>query len=116
MLYEVITPVDNNSLGLSEDEFTVSYELSWYKNGVGQGTPIPLTGDNAEFAMGVIFNYMIKSAAWPGVQPTTLEEVYLVRASYSDGTYTDYFAYLVDGKAVMQRGYDGSYSRSYNFV
>lgn len=55
-------------------------------------------------------DYIVKSAAWPGIDIRTLEECYLLRATYSDGTISDYYAYLHDGKAVMQWGTDGHYS------
>ena len=70
-----------------------------------------LAGDDAQLAEDVVMNYMVKSAAWPGVSINTLDECYLVRAIYSDGTIADYYAYLLDGKAVMQNGKDGFYSR-----
>jgi hypothetical protein len=56
-------------------------------------------------------NSMLKSAAWPAVDIKALDECYLVRATYPSGETTDYYAYLQDGKAVMQRGLDGYYSR-----
>ena len=56
-------------------------------------------------------SFMVKSTIWPGVDVTTLDECYLLRATYSGGTSTDYYAYLLDGKAVMQRGPNGYYSR-----
>jgi len=71
----------------------------------------PLSGDDFKLTEDVVMNYMVKSAAWPGVLVKTLDECYLVRATYDDGTVTDYYAYRLDGNAVMQGGADGYYSR-----
>jgi len=100
--------------GLSPVEDSVSYGLAQLRNGEILRAILPLSGDNAQLAKDVIMDQMIKSAAWPGVDIKALDECYLLRATYSDGTLTDYYAYLLDGKAVMQRGADGFYSRINN--
>jgi hypothetical protein len=74
-------------------------------------TLAPLSGANADLAEEVITNYMIRSAGWPAVDVNTLDECYLLRATYADGKSTDYYAFLIDGKAVMQGGLSGHYSR-----
>ncbi|MBE3049435.1 hypothetical protein IMZ48_44440 [Candidatus Bathyarchaeota archaeon] len=57
-------------------------------------------------------SYLVKSVAWPGVDIKTLEEYFLLRATYYGGTTTDYYAYLLDGKTIMQQiGTEGHYSR-----
>lgn len=81
------------------------------KGGIVLKALSPLSGDAAELAKAVIFNYMIKSAAWPGVDIKTLDECCLLRATYSDGTTADYYAFKHEGYAVMQHGTDGMYSR-----
>lgn len=70
----------------------------------------PLSDNNIQLAENIIMNYMVKSSAWPGVDIETLEECYMLRTTYSDGTSTDCYAYMLDGKAVMQMGTDGFYS------
>ncbi|TEB14112.1 Methicillin resistance mecR1 protein [Pelotomaculum sp. FP] len=96
---------------LNTPSFSVSYSLTQLKNGKVQSSLSPLSGDKAKLAEDLIFDYMVKSAAWPGVDIKTLNECYLLRATYPDGTATDYYAYLHDGKSVMQQGTDGYYSR-----
>ena len=91
-------------------ENSVSYEFIQLVNGEVQYTVSPLSGDNAQLAEDIIMNYMIKSAAWPGMDISTLGECYLLRATYSDGTTSDYYMFLHDGRAVMQWGTDGHYS------
>lgn len=95
----------------SPAEVSVSYSLMKLGNGEVLRAISPLSGDNAQLAENIIFNCMIKSTVWPGVDTKTLKECYLLRATYSGGTSTDYYAYLLDGKAVMQRGPNGLYSR-----
>jgi beta-lactamase regulating signal transducer with metallopeptidase domain len=92
------------------EENSVSYEFIQLVNGEVQHTVSPLSGDNAQLAEDIIMNYMIKSAAWPGMDISTLGECYLLRATYSDGTTSDYYMFLHDGRAVMQWGIDGHYS------
>jgi len=92
-------------------EKDVSYGIIKLANGEAQYAISPLSGDNAKLVEDIIMNYMVKSAAWPGVDIKTLEECYLVRVTYHDGTRSSYYAYLHDGKAVLQCGADGLYSR-----
>ncbi len=54
---------------------------------------------------------MLKSAAWEAVDIRALENCLLLRASHADGTVSDYYAFLLDGLAVLQSGPDGRYSR-----
>lgn len=90
---------------------SVSYGLMKLEGGEVLRVISPLSGYDAKLAGEIIMNHMIKSAAWPGVDIKALKECYLLRATYSDGTSTDYYAYLLDGKAVMQIGAKGLYSR-----
>ena len=64
-------------------------------------------------------DYMVKSAAWEGMDITTLEECYLIRRTLPDtGEVHDFYAYLLGGDttaleagtAVLQAGTDGRYS------
>ena len=97
----------DNSVNAAVTEYT----LITLKNGVILDTGGTLSGDDAKLAEDVIFNYMVKSAAWAGADIKTLQDCYLLRVAYPDGTTTDYYAYLHDGLAVMQAGTDGHYSR-----
>lgn len=90
----------------------VSYSLMQLgRNGAVLRTLTLLSADEVQLASDIIMSFMVKSTIWPGVDVTTLDECYLLRATYSGGTSTDYYAYLLDGKAVMQRGPNGYYSR-----
>ena len=65
-----------------------------------------------ELAEAIIMDYMLKSAAWEGMDISTLDESYLIRQTFSEtGEIHDYYAYrLEDGKAALQAGTDGRYS------
>jgi len=109
--YEIVSVgTGGGGQGLQPVESSVSYTLIQLVDGKAFRIISPLSGDSARLAETVIMDYMLKSAAWPGVDVKTLKECYLLRATYSDGTSTDYYAYLLDGKAVMQMGTDSFYS------
>jgi len=96
---------------LDSDDVAAGYELARLGNGEVLRSIAPLSGGGAKLAEDIIMDYLVKSAAWPGVDIKTLAECYRLRASYSDSTSADYYAYRLDGNAVMQRGTDGHYSR-----
>ncbi len=68
--------------------------------------------ENQQLALAIINDYMVKSAAWEGVDITTLKECYLIRQIFPESLEThDYYAYLQkDGTPVLQSGTDGRYS------
>lgn len=110
--YEIVSVgTGGGTQGLTPVAEPPSYALMQLRYGEIQSTISPLSGDDAKLAEDTVFNCMIKSAAWSGVDITTLDECYLLRMTYADGTTADYYAYLLDGNAVMQRGEGGLYSR-----
>ena len=111
--YEKVLAIINTAFDIPQTEtMPVSYVLMQLgRNGAVLRTLMLLSADEVQLASDIIMSCMVKSAAWPGVDVTTLDECYLLRATYSGGTSTDYYAYLLDGKAVMQRGTDGHYIR-----
>ena len=88
----------------------ISYQLIQLKKGQVERIIYPLNKDDSKLAQEIIMNYMIRSSAWPGVDTNTLENCYLLRTIYSDGTTSENYAYLHEGKAVMQHGKDGHYT------
>lgn len=96
-------PLDQNGM--------VIFEISQIgEDGQTKASLLPATGSDAELAGDIIMDYMLKSAAWPGKQSDHLKNCYLIRAVYLDGTVSDYCAYLVDGKPVLERRKEGYYS------
>lgn len=66
-----------------------------------------------KLAENIILDSMLKSAAWPGVDISTLEKYYFIEQTFSTEGETethDYYAYLKDGKAVLQSGAHGMYT------
>jgi len=53
----------------------------------------------------IIFDYMIRSAAWPGIDVTTMEEYYYIKKGTSE-----YYVFMLDGTPCMQLTPNGSYS------
>lgn len=74
-------------------------------------TRSPLSTEETELAKQAVFNYLVKSAASPSLDIDSLPCCYLIRASYEDGTVSDYYAFTLDGFAYMQGGKSGQYSR-----
>ncbi|MFT3985418.1 MAG: DUF5301 domain-containing protein [Lachnospiraceae bacterium] len=87
---------------------TPSYSMAKLKNGeVISEAPL-----ESELAEAAIMDVLVKSAAWEGVDITTLKECYLIRRTFPKADEThDYYAYLLeDGRAVLQSGTAGQYS------
>lgn len=104
--------ISPNKLQELVDLFTVekpSYSIEKLKNGkVISKYPL----ENPDLADAIILDYMVKSAAWEGVDITTLEEYFLIHQTFEKANEShDYYAYLLkDGTAVLQSGKDGWYS------
>jgi len=105
-----------NLLPLITARSAVSAKPSFQLMKLGRGQEIaamrsPLNGKDAELAEKIIMDYMIKSAAWPGVELSAIDESYLLRSTYPINKEThDYYAFMLDGKSVLQNGKDGLYS------
>ncbi len=68
----------------------------------------PMSG---QLAKEVIFDYLIKSSIWQGVDIATLDESYRIRQRLAETNETqDYYAYLKDGAPVLQAGNNGMYA------
>lgn len=68
--------------------------------------------ENSELADTVIMDVMVKSAAWEGIDISTLKECFQIHQTFPEANEShDYYAYLLeDGRAVLQSGKDGWYS------
>ncbi|MEA4815898.1 MAG: M56 family metallopeptidase [Lachnospiraceae bacterium] len=94
----------------SKTSYNVSYSLKILNSGNEILTSVTLSGDEEKLASEIIMSYMVKSAAFPGVDINSINKCYVIRATYEDDSYTDFYAYESDGKAVMQSGETGYYS------
>ncbi|GAB6087554.1 hypothetical protein [Alkaliphilus crotonatoxidans] len=68
--------------------------------------------ETEQLAEAIIMDVMVKSAAWEGIDITTLKECYLIRQMFPKANEIhEYYAYLLeDGRAVLQSGTGGRYS------
>ena len=104
-----VTPQQAGEVAMEE----VSYSFSWYgEDGELIAGISMLSGLEKQLAQDIIMNALVKSAAWPGVPPQNMPEYFLIRQTFpKSGEMHDYYAYLVDGAAVLQAGENGYYSR-----
>ena len=63
---------------------------------------ITIIGEDAKLAEEIIMSYLSKSAVWPGIDITTCEECYLLRATYRDGTISDYYTFYMKVKLLCR--------------
>ncbi|HBR01572.1 MAG TPA: hypothetical protein DD738_03080 [Ruminiclostridium sp.] len=91
---------------------TVAAEYSMMKLGKNGKTLSGSPEKNQELAQAILMNVLAKSAAWEGMDISTLDESYLIRQTFPEtGEVHDYYAYrLDDGTAALQAGTDGRYS------
>jgi len=57
-----------------------------------------------------VADYTVKSAAWEGVDISTLDVYIHITQIYQDGTSSEYYVYDKDGAHCMQDGHTGMYS------
>lgn len=92
------------------DEEETSYELMRIVAGEVENTTGILHGEAANLAREIIFDYLVKSAAFPSDGIDEIKHVYLLRVTYEDGSVTEFYMYQLDERTVLQMGVDGYYS------
>ena len=80
------------------------------KNGVVLGALSLLNAEQKTIVREAIASFMLKSAAWPAVDMSTLDECYMIRATAEDGTTEEYYAFMQNDRACLQWGKNGRYS------
>lgn len=106
-------------VGCSDDKLTSSaasaegnatYQITDYDKNGAVISDAALTDE--KLAENIMMDVLVKSAAWQGVDITTLEEYYLIEQTVAGTDETSaYYAYLLeDGKAVLQSESNGMYS------
>ncbi|MEY8352997.1 DUF4825 domain-containing protein [Lachnospiraceae bacterium 54-53] len=90
----------------------VSHQYSIAKIRRNGGAVAVYSLQNESLAEEIIMDYMLKSAAWEGIDINTLEECYLISQTISgSGETFDFYAYLLkDGTPVLQSGKKGRYT------
>nr|WP_314464242.1 M56 family metallopeptidase [uncultured Clostridium sp.] len=99
-------------IGSGTTKETVEEEYSIMKLGKNGEVLFKYSSETQSLARAIIMNAAVKSAAWEGVDITTLEECYRIRQTFPQTQEVhDYYAYrLKDGTAVLQSGAVGQYS------
>lgn len=98
-----------STIQLQSNDATAEYSFAMLdKNGELSWTTRP----NKQLAQDILMNVLVKSAAWEGVDISTLDEYFLIRETLpKTHEVHDYYAYrLPDGTEVLQVGTNGRYS------
>lgn len=103
------SPETLQELILFSAEETPKYRIAKLENGK-MTSEFPME-DNG-LADDILMNVLVKSAAWEGIDISTLDECYQISQIFPNANEVhDYYAYLLeDGRAVLQSGTDGYYS------
>ncbi len=73
---------------------------------------VSATITNKDLAKEIVMNSLAISAAWEGIDIDSLDNYYHIQYLIAeDSTIKDYYAFLLDGKHVLQFGKDGRYVR-----
>jgi hypothetical protein len=80
-------------------------------NGESSNAAVLLSGDGARLAEAVINDYLGKSPGRSDDDATSLDECYALLAMHPDGTSVSYYAFSMGGRAYLQMGAEGQYSR-----
>jgi len=101
-----------NFMGAGTRAETVAAEYSITKQSKRGEVLLEFSSERQQLAEDIIMNALVKSAAWEGVDISTLEECYRIRQTLPEtGEVHDYYAYrLKDGTPVLQSGTVGRYS------
>lgn len=102
--------IDSVGSGTTDETVTAVYSIA--KLGKNGAVLSEYSSDAQTLADAIIMNALLKSAAWEGVDITTLEECYRIRQTFPEtNEIHDYYAYLLeDGRAVLQTNRNGRYS------
>ena len=99
-----------SSVQTGEASLAEAYDIELYRNGENR-EGYSLTDDaGKQIVEAAIFNYMVKSAAWPGVDVDTLELYIHITSWDAEGNVQEYYVFDRDGAHCMQAGKDGMYS------
>lgn len=88
-----------------------SYAIAKLVDGHPNFSLSPAQGDVQTFALRIIEDYSLKSAAWEALDIGQLDACYRLIQSYPDGTKQTYYAFMHNGYACVQWAELGRYSR-----
>jgi hypothetical protein len=93
-----------------EEAISQGYDIGVYRNGENREGYSVTEETETQTVEAAIFNYMIKSAAWPGVDVDALDLYIHIVQRDENGETSEYYVYEKDGAHCMQAGKDGMYS------
>ena len=93
-----------------EASLAEAYDIELYHNGENREGYSLMEDPEKRIVETAIFNYMVKSAAWPGVEVETLDLYIHIAGWDADGGVQEYYVFDRDGAHCMQAGKDGMYS------
>ncbi len=79
-----------------------SYTLSRLSMGEVQTTKRALEGESKKIAQSLLMDGAAQSTIYKGVKISELEECFKITVDYKDGTSSSSYAYMLDGKPVLQ--------------
>lgn len=98
--------------GVIEKEASLLPQKSYSIRRIGAiGNVLFVSGDSAKLTEKLIYDYMLKSAAWPPIDVNSADECFVIEAKSSVEKSNEYYAFMVEGKAYMQIGKNGHRSR-----
>ncbi len=108
-------PPSASPSGVNEAPVAVEFTVSRLQNGetISELDAASLSTEQNELCNEVIMNALMKSAAFDGNDIESLAVCYRIRQIFpeADDETHDYYAYQIDGQAVLQSGTDGWYTR-----
>lgn len=99
-----------NSVKENDTSEKYTFEIIHLEKGTIDGTVEVVSENEVTVVKNAIFDYLIKSAAWPGTDIDKLSDCYQINWIYENGSTSEYYTYMIDNTAVTQLGKDGQYS------
>lgn len=87
-----------------------TFEIIHLENGTIDETVEVVSENEITVVKNAIFDYLIRSAAWPGTDIEELSDCYQINWIHENGSISEYYTYMIDNTSVMQYGKDGHYS------
>ncbi len=93
-----------------EEVLVEVFDIGLCRNGEYRETYSLTTDAEKCLVQEAVFNYMVKSAAWEGVNIESMDMFIHIHEQRSNGETAEYFVFEKDGQYCMQVGRDGMYS------
>lgn len=94
----------------AEEVLPESVSIVMFRNGESRDGYSVADDAQRQTVQNAIFHYLIKSAAWPGVDVGTLDKYIYIGEQYANGDIAEYYVFDKDGQHCMQNSRNGMYS------